>query len=60
MIATKRYEDGKVIAYVDEGRFSTEVVFCDEEQMRRMGECLRDLARGARSVELKSREEDEG
>ncbi len=45
MKAKKHYENGKVMVYCTEGTMSTCLTFDDEKQMRRMGECLRDLAR---------------
>lgn len=53
MKAVKHFEDNKVIVYLEEGDNKTCIVFNDEQQMRRMGICLQDLARiGGRKVEI--------
>ncbi len=54
MKATKHYENGKVFVYVqnDEGAKDC-MVFGNEAEMRRLGQCLVDLARiGGNSVEI--------
>ena len=53
MKATKHYEHGHVIVYINEDGLQTCLTFDDERQMARAGECLRDLARiGGDSVEI--------
>lgn len=52
MKVKKHYEQDKVIVYAGEDQFATVLTFDDEPQMQRLGECLKDLARGAQSVEL--------
>ena len=53
MKATKHYEHGHVIVYINEDGLQTCLTFDDERQMARAGECLRDLARiGGETVEI--------
>lgn len=54
MKVTKHYESGRVWAYIEEDDVRDVIGFKNEDQMRRLGECLIDLARiGGREVEIK-------
>ena len=51
--ASKEYKDDKVIAHVvinDRQPFA--LAFSDEQEMKYVGECLIDLARGIRNVQI--------
>jgi len=53
MKVTKHYEQDHVILYVSEGSMIERIMLDDDQQMRRLGECLKDLARtGAKEVEI--------
>lgn len=53
MKATKHYENGRIYVYVEENGVRDCIAFQNEQQMRRLGECLKDLARtGGSSVEI--------
>ena len=53
MKVRKSYQKDKVIVYALEGDMLMVMRFDDEQQMRRLGECLKDLARtGAKEVEI--------
>lgn len=58
MKVTKHYEQEHVILYVSEGSMIERIMLDDDQQMRRLGECLKDLARtGAKEVEIIPKEE---
>ena len=58
MKVTKHYEQDHVILYASEGIMVERIMLDDEQQMRRLGECLIDLARtGAKEVEIIPKEE---
>ena len=58
MKVTKHYEQDHVILYVSEGSMVERILLADEQQMRRLGECLNDLARtGAKEVEIIPKED---
>lgn len=51
MKVTKHYEQGVIILYLIEGDTSDRIVLDNDQQMRRLGECLIDLERtGGREV----------
>lgn len=53
MTVTKHYEQDHVILYVSEGSMVERIMLDNEQQMRRLGECLLDLYRtGAKEVEI--------
>ena len=53
MKVTKHYEQDHVILYVSEGNMVERIMLDDDQQMRRLGECLIDLERtGAKEVEI--------
>ena len=53
MKVTKHYEQDHVILYVSEGSMTERIMLDNDQQMRRLGECLKDLARtGAKEVEI--------
>lgn len=53
MKATKHYENGRIYVYVEENGVRDCIAFQNEQQMRRLGECLKDLARiGGNTVEI--------
>lgn len=53
MKVTKHYEQDHVILYASEGSMIERIMLDDDQQMRRLGECLKDLARtGAKEVEI--------
>ena len=53
MKVRKSYQKDKVIVCALEGDMLMVMRFDDEQQMRRLGECLKDLARtGAKEVEI--------
>lgn len=57
MKATKHYENGRIYVYIEENGVRDCISFRSEQQMWRLGECLKDLARtGGESVEIKSHE----
>lgn len=57
MKATKHYEGGRIYVYVEEDDVTDCITFDSEQQMRRLGECLTDLARiGGGVVEIKKRD----
>ncbi len=57
MKATKHYENGRIYVYVEENGVRDCISFRSEQQMWRLGECLKDLSRtGGESVEIKSHE----
>jgi len=50
---TKDYQDGKVMAHVViNGRQPFALAFEDEKEMQQMGDCLKTLAAGSRSVKI--------
>ena len=58
MTVTKHYEQDHVILYVSEGSMVERIMLDNEQQMRRLGECLIDLYRtGAKEVEIIPKEE---
>ena len=60
MKAEKQYVGGKVFVYItdDEGYY-VGITFDNEQQMRVVGECLKDLARiGGNTVEIKYKEKE--
>ena len=58
MKVTRHYEQDRVILYVSEGSMIERIMLDDDQQMRRLGECLKDLARtGAKEVEIIPKEE---
>ena len=58
MTVTRHYEQDHVILYVSEGSMIERIMLDDDQQMRRLGECLKDLARtGAKEVEIIPKEE---
>lgn len=53
MKVTKHYEQDFIILYASEGNMIERIMLDNEQQMRRLGECLKDLARtGAKEVEI--------
>ena len=53
MKVTRHYELDLVILYVSEGSMIERIMLDDDQQMRRLGECLKDLARtGAKEVQI--------
>ena len=53
MKVTRHYEQDHVILYVSEGNMVERIMLDYDQQMRRLGECLKDLARtGAKEVEI--------
>ena len=53
MKVTKYFVQDHVILYVKEGRMIERIILDNEQQMRRLGECLKDLARtGAKEVQI--------
>lgn len=58
MKVTRHYEQDHVILYASEGSMMERIMLDDDQQMRRLGECLKDLARtGAKEVEIIPKEE---
>ena len=58
MKVTKHYEQDHVILYVSEGSMVERIMLDNEQQMRRLGECLLDLYRmGAKEVQIIPKEE---
>ena len=58
MKVTKHYEQDHVILYVSEGNMVERIMLDDDQQMRRLGECLKDLSRtGAKEVQIIPKEE---
>ena len=58
MKVTKHYEQDHIILYVSEGNMVERIMLDDDQQMRRLGECLKDLARtGAKEVEIIPKED---
>ena len=58
MKVTKHYEQDHVILYVSEGNMVERIMLDNEQQMRRLGECLKDLARtGSKEVKIIPKEE---
>ena len=57
MKAEKQYVGGKVFVYItDEEGYYVGITFDNEQQMRRAGQCLIDLARiGGNEVEIKDK-----
>lgn len=45
MKAKKHYENGRIFVYVEENGVTDCISFSSEAQMRRLGQCLIDLAR---------------
>ena len=59
MKATKHYEGGRVFVYITDDEYNTCIPFDNEQQMRVVGECLKDLARiGGNTVEIKYKEKE--
>jgi hypothetical protein len=53
MKVTKHYEKDFIILYASEGNMVERIMLDNEQQMRRLGECLKDLARtGAKEVQI--------
>ena len=53
MKVTKHYEQDFIILYVSEGSMTERIMLDNEQQMRRLGECLIDLYRtGAKEVQI--------
>ena len=53
MKVTKHYEQDFIILYASEGSMVERIMLDNEQQMRRLGECLIDLERtGAKEVEI--------
>ena len=53
MKVTKHYEKDFIILYASEGSMVERIMLDNEQQMRRLGECLKDLYRtGAKEVEI--------
>ena len=53
MKVTRHYEQDRVILYVSEGSMTERIMLDDDQQMRRLGECLIDLERtGAKEVQI--------
>lgn len=53
MKATKHYESGRIFVYVEENGVTDCITLQSEQQMRRLGECLIDLARtGGKTVTI--------
>lgn len=61
MKATKHYENNMIIVYVTyDNNANTVMLFDNDTEMRRLGQCLIDLARiGGNTVEIKDKEEKE-
>ena len=58
MKVTRHYEQDHVILYVSEGSMIERIMLDNDQQMRRLGECLKDLARtGAKEVQIIPKEE---
>lgn len=58
MKVTKHYEQDYVILYASEDSMMERIMLDNDQQMRRLGECLKDLARtGAKEVEIIPKEE---
>ena len=58
MKVTKHYEQDHIILYVSEGNMVERIMLDDDQQMRRLGECLKDLVRtGAKEVEIIPKED---
>ena len=58
MKVTKHYEQDFIILYVSEGSMVERIMLDNEQQMRRLGECLIDLYRtGAKEVQIIPKEE---
>lgn len=54
MIVKKHYESEHVILYVEEGDFKTCITLDNEQQMRRLGQCMIDLERtGGKEIIIK-------
>ncbi len=45
MKARKYYENDSVLVYVSDGEWNTCITLENEQQMKRLGQCLTDLAR---------------
>lgn len=57
MKCTKHYENGRIYVYCEENGARDCISFSSEQQMARLGECLKDLARtGGNQVEIIPRE----
>lgn len=53
MKVTKHYEQDHVMLYVEEGDFNTCITLSNEQQMRRLGDCLINLHRtGGKQVQI--------
>ena len=60
MKATKHFEDGKIFVYLTKPSGTYVMTFDSEDEMRRAGQCLIDLARiGGKTVEIKDKKEKE-
>jgi hypothetical protein len=47
------YEENHILLYVSEGSMVERIMLDNDQQMRRLGECLKDLARtGAKEVQI--------
>ena len=58
MKVTKHYEQDFIILYASEGSMVERIMLDNEQQMRRLGEGLKDLARtGAKEVEIIPKED---
>jgi hypothetical protein len=53
MTVMRYYEENHILLYVSEGSMVERIMLDNDQQMRRLGECLKDLARtGAKEVEI--------
>ena len=58
MKVTKHYEQDHVILYASEGSMIERIMLDNDQQISRLGECLKDLARtGAKEVEIIPKED---
>ena len=58
MTVMRYYEENHILLYVSEGSMVERIMLDNDQQMRRLGECLKDLARtGAKEVEIIPKEE---
>jgi hypothetical protein len=53
MTVMRYYEENHILLYVSEGSMVERIMLDNDQQMRRLGECLKDLARtGAKEVQI--------
>ena len=58
MKVRKHYEQGHVMIYVEEGELETCITLDNDQQMRRLGECLSYLGKtGAMRMSIEPRED---